>query len=65
MICYRDKTFCSASCLTVDCHRQFTADDRERAERWWGKPGAPVAFSDFSQRCAEYLPTPPVEGGSK
>lgn len=24
MLCFRDKTFCSAKCATKECHRQFT-----------------------------------------
>lgn len=51
MLCFRDMTFCEAECDTVDCHRRFTPDQEAAAERWWGKPGAPVALSDFSTSC--------------
>ena len=72
MICYRDMTFCSAACLTRDCHRQFTSEDQARADRWWGKTGAPVAFANFSGKCPKYAPKDgttgrqlgPVEGGA-
>jgi hypothetical protein len=57
-MCFRDMTFCSAACLTTDCHRNFTEDQKAAAERWWGDPGAPVAFSDFSEKCADYRPAP-------
>lgn len=57
MICYRDRTYCGAStdgrCLNTSCDRFFTEQDKKDAERWWGKPGAPVAFSDFSKDCPD------------
>ena len=55
-LCYKDKTFCSAKCKTVSCHRNFTEQDREAARRWWSHDpdNAPVAFSDFSDRCSDY-----------
>ena len=27
MICFRDMSFCSASCATIDCHRQSDEED--------------------------------------
>lgn len=53
MLCYRDMTFCEATerCATLDCARRWTPDQSAHAERWWGGPGAPVAFSDFSATC--------------
>lgn len=56
MTSYRDMTFCSAKCATPDCPRQFTDEEQAKAERWWGKPGAPVAFANFSRGCGLYLP---------
>lgn len=56
MICFRDMAFCSAPCLTVECRRNFTAETREAARKWWGSDDAPVAFSDFSEVCPDYQP---------
>jgi len=57
MICYRDMTFCSALCGTEDCPRQFTEEHRLKAEKWWEgcEGGPPVAFSDFSATCPDYV----------
>lgn len=49
-------TFCSSDCTNKDCLRHFGPEDREAAEEWWGKPDAPVAFSDFSDTCPQYMP---------
>lgn len=56
MICFRDTTFCSSGCVNSACHRHFDSDDQRAADEWWGKPGAPVAFSDFSVGCPDYQP---------
>lgn len=59
MMCYRDKTFCSAECATTDCHRQFTERDRIGSEQWArlsGFESAPIAWSDFSTTCPKYKP---------
>lgn len=63
MICYRDMTFCSAECATLDCPSQFTDEHREKAQRWWGDGpgGPPVAFADFSGHCDKF--SPPQTGG--
>lgn len=68
MICFRDMTFCGSDCVNEGCHRHFGEDDKEAAERWWNPTGkklkevhsiedmsAPVAFSDFSDDCKEYV----------
>lgn len=47
MLCFLDRTFCSSSNCTGKCGRQWTKELQERANKWWGGPGAPVAFSDF------------------
>lgn len=62
MICYKDKTFCSASeifCGNQSCHRYFGPEQREGANRWWktfmdnkkAPIGPPIAMSDFSVDC--------------
>ena len=58
MICFRDMTFCSAECATVDCVRQYTDDTHAEALLWWDTfncgGDVPVAFTDFSMGCEEY-----------
>lgn len=59
MICYKDKTFCAADCMTLDCHRQFTPAEAEQARAWWGGDNPPVAFADFSLGCPDYQAAAP------
>lgn len=59
MICFRDRSFCSAKCLTKDCDRQFDEEQRKVAEEWWGGPNAPVGYMDFSNSCPDYTPVDP------
>ena len=54
MMCYRDMTFCDASCGTIDCYRKFTEIDRLKAAAWWGGDNPPIAFSDFSETCETF-----------
>jgi hypothetical protein len=54
MLCFRDKSFCSADCSSYSCDRKFTNKDKVEAERWWGGEDAPVAFMDFSKDCSDY-----------
>lgn len=56
MICFKDRTFCSAMCRTYQCHRQFTDELHQQARDWWGGDDAPVAFCDFSSNCKDYKP---------
>ena len=58
MICFMDKTFCSASCSTVECHRNWNDKLEEAAKVWWDSISdvPPVAFSDFSDTCPSYRP---------
>lgn len=56
MICFRDMTFCGSDCTNARCRRHYGHDDRDAAERWWGSSDAPVAFSDFSGECPDYIP---------
>lgn len=55
MICYKDKTFCSAECMNRDCHRNYSPEVHDAAVAWGGED-APVAFSDFSKGCSEFVP---------
>jgi hypothetical protein len=58
MVCFRDQTFCASDCTNSRCHRYFGPDDRVAARTWWGSPGAPIAWSDFSEGCPDYQPPP-------
>ena len=59
-ICYRDKTFCNAPCTNTACYRRLTDDARSGARRWWNHDpdNAPIAVSDFSPGCSEYVQEP-------
>ena len=64
MICYKDRTYCSALCKNKEgCYRGFTQKDRASADLWAiqcgmvspdGIPEPRVAYSDFSKRCDDY-----------
>ena len=57
MICYRDTQFCSDAeqCANhKDCSRWFSPEEKERADKWWGGPGAPVAFGPFRDHCNKW-----------
>lgn len=54
MMCYRDMTFCSSDCNNEKCFRFFGQEQQKAADNWWGKPGAPIAMTDFSKTCKEY-----------
>lgn len=56
MICFRDMSFCSAECGNASCRRNFTDEQAKAAREWWGGPDAPVAFSDFSDGCEDFIP---------
>jgi hypothetical protein len=49
MLCFKDRTFCSATKHKPGCTRQWTPELQREADKWWGKPGAPVAFSNFCE----------------
>lgn len=44
MICFRDREFCNALVHKDDCTRRWTPELQVEADKWWGGPGAPVAF---------------------
>jgi len=62
-MCFRDMTFCSAVCLNTECKRNFTPDDAEAADKWWGDSEGepPIAWSDFSKGCTERKLPEPVQ----
>lgn len=52
MVCYKDMTFCPhhESCEDgEDCERALTDQVKKDAEKWWGRPGAPIAQADFRE----------------
>ena len=57
MMCYKDMTFCEVKCATVKCIRNLTPDVDEGARQWWSHDpdNAPIALSDFSGTCGEYI----------
>lgn len=52
MMCYRDRTYCSAPCVTVECSRCVTPEIEAASER----SGMPLALSDFRDTCGRYVP---------
>lgn len=57
MMCYKDMTFCKfwQKCKHGDgCNRAWTLFQQEGAEKWWGKPGAPVCFFVDKPDCYEF-----------
>jgi hypothetical protein len=58
MLCFRDITFCASDCGNTACKLRFGPDQEAAALKWWGKPGAPVAFWDHSTDCEDYVPPP-------
>lgn len=55
MICYRDRTYCTAPCATEDCDRKLTDVVLKDAREWWGKDGAPIARADLSGHCGDFV----------
>lgn len=54
MMCYRDTTFCTAKCATVDCPIKLTTQVMLDAQRWWGGHDAPLAQGDRSEGCERW-----------
>ena len=52
MMCYRDRTYCTAACGADECSRKVTAGVEAAAER----AGLPLALSDLSTDCDKYVP---------
>lgn len=61
MICYKDRTFCRSEvpCTNKDCWRFFGEEEEKAALAWGQSMGlsyGPVAFSDWSKTCPDYMP---------
>lgn len=54
MLCYQDKTFCTAPCATTECNRKFTDEVVAGAKAWLGDD-APIAIADLRDECADYV----------
>lgn len=57
MMCYRDRTYCSAygdTCINHNCDRAVTEAVHAAAVKWWGSnEDAPIAYSDLSRVCTK------------
>jgi hypothetical protein len=62
MMCFRDKTFCCSEQHEPECDRAWTGELQAAADRWWGKPGAPVCFAPLCDAAREMVPAPEREG---
>lgn len=54
MICYKDRTYCTASrtlCKNDKCYRFMSEDEQQEAI----DNGLPVAYSDFFDGCKEKI----------
>ena len=60
MISYQDRAFCKArECSKfLTCTRALTDKVLARAEKWWGGPGAPIAYFAEPQKLECYDPSP-------
>ena len=56
MMCFRDRTYCTAKCQVVNCEIRMTSKVWEDAVKWWGNENAPIAVSDYSSRCEDFIP---------
>ncbi len=55
MMCFKDMAFCNAKCANDKCDRKLTDKVREDATFWWAGDNAPIAVSDFSKDCPDYI----------
>lgn len=54
MICFRDRTYCPYWTICKNgqsCNRALTDNVKAAAERWWGKPGAPICVYSEAPEC--------------
>ena len=62
MIGYKDRTWCTENgCISFgkDCDRSLTSEVKLRAEKWWGKPDAPISV--FGERPACFVPSRKIQ----
>ena len=55
MVCYMDQWFCNKdSCDNWGtCDRALTEEVQQKADKWWGKEGAPIAIRTGEMECYE------------
>jgi len=63
MMCFKDMSFCGSDCTYETCRRHFGEAEKRAAERWWGGPDAPVAFTDLRDGCPNYTTQEKVHEG--
>jgi len=53
MMCYMDVTFCDESTCShwCECHKALTDEVRDKADKWWGKPGVPISVFAGKPEC--------------
>ena len=49
-MCYKDQTFCKSEVKEHTCNREFTEEDKIKAEKWWGGKDYPVSFGKFCEK---------------
>ena len=49
MIGYKDRTYCGSDVEVHTCGREFTEQDAQEAEKWWGGKDYPVAYMKFCE----------------
>jgi hypothetical protein len=60
---FKDRAFCDSDCSNIFCERNFSQDQKYAADKWWGKPGAPILFDpSFLKDCHEYMPPRAFKG---
>ena len=52
MICYKDRSYCVAKCMTKECARNLSKEEQQHALEL----GLPIALTDFSSDCDSYVP---------
>lgn len=59
-LCYRDRTWCSASnrCAATNCSRKITEEVQAAAERWWGGPDPSFSLANLSNNCNSFIEIP-------
>lgn len=61
MISFKDKSFTKHP--QCNCARKWTPELAAQAEKWWGGPGAPVAFVAGCTDCfGKTVPSPTDKG---
>ena len=59
MLCFKDMTFCSATCANKNCSRNWRLRDKSDYEEWsmrFDNGEGLIAITDFSNTCNEYMP---------